>query len=80
MNALRGKTAVVGIGKTRGYKLRGTSANQVPDAKLSLSTGGPTDYFVSTTLLGTAETLQRRLIAYDVRFVHGIRPHLLSHL
>src|SRR5205085_8757556 len=26
-------------------QIRGTSANQIPDAKLSLSTGGPTDYF-----------------------------------
>jgi hypothetical protein len=38
-------------------QIRGISANQVPGAKLSLSTGGPTDYFVSTTLLGTEETL-----------------------
>ncbi len=38
-------------------QIRGTSSNQVPGAKLSLVTGGPTDYFVSTTLLGSEETL-----------------------
>ena len=38
-------------------QLRGTSANQVPNARLSLVTGGPGDHFVSTTLLGTDETL-----------------------
>jgi acetyl-CoA acetyltransferase len=38
-------------------QLRGTSPNQVPDARLSLVCGGPNDHFVSTTLLGTAETL-----------------------
>jgi acetyl-CoA acetyltransferase len=38
-------------------QIRGISANQVPNAQLSISTGGPTDYFVSTTLLGTEETL-----------------------
>ena len=38
-------------------QIRGTSANQVPDANLSLVTGGPTDYFVSTALLGSAATV-----------------------
>ena len=38
-------------------QIRGTSSNQVPDAKLSLVTGGPNDGFVSTTLLGTEATL-----------------------
>lgn len=38
-------------------QIRGTSSNQVPDAKLSLVTGGPTDFFVSTTLLGSGDTL-----------------------
>jgi acetyl-CoA acetyltransferase len=38
-------------------QIRGTSSNQVPHAKLSLTTGGPTDHFVSTTLLGSEETL-----------------------
>jgi len=38
-------------------QIRGTSANQVPDAKLSLVTGGPNDSFVSTVLLGSEETL-----------------------
>jgi hypothetical protein len=38
-------------------QIRGTSANQVPDVKLSLVTGGPDDSFVSTALLGTEETL-----------------------
>jgi acetyl-CoA acetyltransferase len=38
-------------------QIRGTSANQVPDAKLSLVSGGPNDHFVSTTLLGTEDAL-----------------------
>jgi acetyl-CoA acetyltransferase len=38
-------------------QIRGTSANQVPGAKLSLVTGGPNDSFVSTALLGSEETL-----------------------
>lgn len=38
-------------------QIRGTSANQVPGAALSLCTGGPTDYFVSTTLLGSEDAL-----------------------
>lgn len=38
-------------------QLRGTSCNQVPDAKLSLMTGGPGDTMSSTALLGTQETL-----------------------
>lgn len=38
-------------------QVRGTSANQVPGAKLSLVTGGPNDSFVSTALLGSEETL-----------------------
>jgi acetyl-CoA acetyltransferase len=38
-------------------QIRGTSANQVPDTKLSLMTGGPGDAVVSSALLGTAETL-----------------------
>jgi acetyl-CoA acetyltransferase len=38
-------------------QIRGTSANQVPDVKLSLVTGGPDDSFVSTALLGTEDTL-----------------------
>ena len=38
-------------------QIRGTSANQVPGAKLSLVTGGPNDAFVSSALLGTEETL-----------------------
>jgi acetyl-CoA acetyltransferase len=38
-------------------QIRGTSANQVPEVHLSLATGGPNDHFVSTTLLGSAETL-----------------------
>ena len=38
-------------------QIRGTSPNQVPDAKLSLVCGGPNDHFVSTTLLGSEETL-----------------------
>jgi acetyl-CoA acetyltransferase len=38
-------------------QIRGTSSNQVPGASLSLVMGGPNDQFVSTTLLGTEETL-----------------------
>ncbi|HEY8352957.1 MAG TPA: transporter, partial [Sphingomonadales bacterium] len=38
-------------------QLRGESCNQVPDAKLSLMTGGPGDTMTSTALLGTEETL-----------------------
>ncbi len=38
-------------------QIRGTSANQVPDAQLSLVCGGPNDHFVSTTLLGSESTL-----------------------
>lgn len=38
-------------------QLRGDSFNQVPDAKLSLMTGGPGDTMTSTALFGTAETL-----------------------
>lgn len=38
-------------------QIRGTSPNQVPDAKLSLVTGGPGDLMSSTALLGSAETL-----------------------
>lgn len=38
-------------------QIRGTSVNQVPDAALSLMTGGPGDSVVSSALLGTAETL-----------------------
>jgi len=38
-------------------QIRGTSPNQVPDAKLSLVCGGPNDHFVSTTLLGSEATL-----------------------
>jgi acetyl-CoA acetyltransferase len=38
-------------------QIRGTSPNQVPDVNLSLVTGGPGDHFVSTTLLGTEQTL-----------------------
>ena len=38
-------------------QIRGTSANQVPDAKLSFVSGGPNDQFVSVTLLGAEETL-----------------------
>lgn len=38
-------------------QIRGTSANQVPGAKLSLVTGGPNDQYVSTTLLGSTETV-----------------------
>ncbi|MFC4313852.1 transporter [Steroidobacter flavus] len=38
-------------------QLRGTSTNQVPDAKLSLMTGGPGDTLTSTALFGTEETL-----------------------
>jgi acetyl-CoA acetyltransferase len=38
-------------------QIRGTSPNQVPDAHLSLVTGGPGDHFVSTTLLGSEATL-----------------------
>jgi acetyl-CoA acetyltransferase len=38
-------------------QLRGESTNQVPDAQLSLMTGGPGDTMSSTALLGTADTL-----------------------
>ena len=38
-------------------QLRGESVNQVPDAKLSLMTGGPGDTMSSTGLLGVEETL-----------------------
>lgn len=38
-------------------QLRGESTNQVPNAKLSLMTGGPGDTMTSTALFGTAETL-----------------------
>jgi len=38
-------------------QLRGESSNQVPDAKLSLMTGGPGDTMSSTCLLGTEETI-----------------------
>jgi acetyl-CoA acetyltransferase len=38
-------------------QIRGTSTNQVPDAKLSLVTGGPGDLMSSTALLGAEETL-----------------------
>ncbi len=38
-------------------QLRGDSVNQVPNAKLSLMTGGPGDTMTSTGLLGTEETL-----------------------
>ena len=38
-------------------QIRGTSVNQVPNAKLSLVTGGPGDLMSSTALLGAAETL-----------------------
>ena len=38
-------------------QVRGTSVNQVPNARLSLMTGGPGDSVVSSALLGSAETL-----------------------
>jgi acetyl-CoA acetyltransferase len=38
-------------------QIRGTSVNQVPDAALSLMTGGPGDSVVSSALLGGGETL-----------------------
>jgi acetyl-CoA acetyltransferase len=38
-------------------QIRGTSVNQVPDAALSLMTGGPGDSVVSSALLGSAATL-----------------------
>ena len=38
-------------------QIRGTSVNQVPDADLSLITGGPGDSVVSSALLGSAATL-----------------------
>lgn len=38
-------------------QIRGTSPNQVPDARLSLVTGGPGDLLSSTALLGSEETL-----------------------
>jgi acetyl-CoA acetyltransferase len=38
-------------------QIRGESANQVPNAKLSLIAGGPHDFMVSSTLFGSEETL-----------------------
>lgn len=38
-------------------QIRGTSTNQVPNARLSLLTGGPGDLMSSTALLGAEETL-----------------------
>ena len=38
-------------------QIRGTSTNQVPEARLSLLTGGPGDLMGSTALLGSADTL-----------------------
>jgi acetyl-CoA acetyltransferase len=38
-------------------QIRGTSPNQVPDAQLSLMTGGPGDTVVSSALLGSEATL-----------------------
>ncbi len=38
-------------------QIRGTSPNQVPDANLSLMTGGPGDPVVSTALLASAAAL-----------------------
>ena len=38
-------------------QIPGTSVNQVPDAALSLMTGGPGDSVVSSALLGSAATL-----------------------
>lgn len=38
-------------------QIRGSSVNQVPNAKLSLITGGPGDLLSSTALLGSEETL-----------------------
>ena len=38
-------------------QIRGESPNQVPDAKLSLMTGGPGDVVVSSALFGAEETL-----------------------
>ena len=38
-------------------QLRGESPNQVPDARLSLMTGGPGDTAVSSALLGSEDTL-----------------------
>ena len=38
-------------------QIRGTSVNQVPNARLSLMTGGPGDSLISSALLGAAETL-----------------------
>lgn len=38
-------------------QIRGTSTNQVPDARLSLMAGGPGDSVTSTALFGSAETL-----------------------
>jgi hypothetical protein len=38
-------------------QIRGDSANQVPNAKLSLVAGGPHDFMVSSTLFGSEETL-----------------------
>jgi acetyl-CoA acetyltransferase len=38
-------------------QIRGTSSNQVPNAKLSLMAGGPGDSVTSTALLGAEETL-----------------------
>lgn len=38
-------------------QIRGSSCNQVPEAKLSLMAGGPGDSVTSTALFGSAETL-----------------------
>jgi acetyl-CoA acetyltransferase len=38
-------------------QIRGTSPNQVPNARLSLMTGGPQDHVTSSALLGHADTL-----------------------
>jgi acetyl-CoA acetyltransferase len=38
-------------------QIRGESANQVPNSKLSLVAGGPHDFMVSSTLFGSDETL-----------------------
>jgi acetyl-CoA acetyltransferase len=38
-------------------QIRGTSTNQVPDASLSVMTGGPGDHIVSSAVLGSASTL-----------------------
>ncbi|GAA4474964.1 lipid-transfer protein [Rhodococcus olei] len=39
------------------HQIRGTSSNQVPDAKLSLFVAGPQAQLTGSVLLGTAETL-----------------------